>query len=67
MAEAEAHSLGDRLERALEPHADTVGEIERGERAKPHNLRRNVLLAAAPVQAARGRDRAAHRSDRRMT
>ena len=42
-ATTEGHSLGDRVERAIERHADTPGEIERGERDKPHNLRRNVI------------------------
>jgi hypothetical protein len=36
-------SLGDRVERALERHADTAGEIQRGEHEKPRNLRRTVL------------------------
>lgn len=49
MAEAEARSLGDRLERAVERHADTAGEIERGEHAKPHNLRRNILWLAVTL------------------
>ncbi len=38
-----AVSIGDRLERAIERHADTAGEIERGERQKPTSLRRNVV------------------------
>jgi len=42
-ADGDPRSLGDRLERAIERHADTAGEIERGEHEKPHNLRRNVL------------------------
>src|SRR3954468_11863032 len=47
MAEATVHSLGDRVERAIERHADTPGEIERGEHEKkPHNLRRNVFWLA---------------------
>src|SRR4051794_38100177 len=46
MAESSASSLGDRIERALERHADTAGEIERGEHEKPRNLRRNVLWLA---------------------
>ena len=41
--EADVHSIGDRLERAIERHADTAGEIHRGEREKPRSLRRNVL------------------------
>ena len=36
-------SFGDRVERAIERHADTVGEIRRGEREKPRPLRRNVV------------------------
>jgi uncharacterized protein (TIRG00374 family) len=36
-------SVGDRLERAIERHADTAGEIHRGEEAKPRSLLRNVL------------------------
>jgi hypothetical protein len=36
-------SIGDRLERAIERHADTAGEIRRGERQKPRSLRRNVV------------------------
>jgi uncharacterized protein (TIRG00374 family) len=36
-------SVGDRLERAIERHADTAGEIHRGEREKPRSLRRNAL------------------------
>ncbi len=49
MSAAEALSPGDRLERAIERHADTAGEIERGEREKPHNLRRNVLWLAVTL------------------
>src|SRR3954471_23733173 len=50
MAEAEVHSLGDRVERAIERHADTPGEIERGEHEKkPHNLRRNVFWLAVTL------------------
>ena len=43
--EAVAGSIGDRVERAIERHADTVGEIRRGEREKPRALRRNVRVA----------------------
>src|SRR3954451_6231131 len=46
MGETTAPSFGDRVERAIERHADTPGEIERGEREKPHNLRRNVFWLA---------------------
>ena len=41
--EAAVGSIGDRVERAIERHADTVGEIRRGERAKPRALLLNVL------------------------
>jgi uncharacterized protein (TIRG00374 family) len=41
--DAAAVSVGDRLERAIERHADTAGEINRGEHAKPRSLRRNVV------------------------
>ena len=41
--EAAVHSIGDRVERAIERHADTVGEIRRGEREKPRALLRNVV------------------------
>src|SRR4051795_3179104 len=43
MADAPATTLGDRFERAIERHADTAGEIARGEEEKPHNLRRNII------------------------
>src|SRR6476469_2885096 len=46
MADAEATTLGDRIELAIEHHADTAGEIARGEEQKPHNLRRNVIWLA---------------------
>lgn len=46
MAEAQATTLGDRFERAIERHADTAGEIARGGEEKPHNLRRNVIWLA---------------------
>ena len=39
-------SLGDRVERAIERHTDTEGEIERGERAKPRSLVRNLVWLA---------------------
>ena len=38
-----AASVGDRLERALEEHADTAGTIERGEQERPRSLLQNVL------------------------
>jgi uncharacterized protein (TIRG00374 family) len=41
--DAATGSIGDRLERAIERHADTAGEIERGEREKPRSLRRNIV------------------------
>ncbi len=41
--EAAADSIGDRVERAIQRHADTPGEIARGEVEKPRSLRRNVL------------------------
>src|SRR3954454_21050922 len=44
MDEATELSLGDRVERAIERHADRPGEIARGEREKPRNLRRNAIL-----------------------
>jgi hypothetical protein len=45
MGEVRAETLGDRVERAIERHADTPGEIERGEQQeeRPRRLRRNVL------------------------
>src|SRR3954451_16260186 len=49
MPETAVHSLGDRVERAIERHADTPGEIERGEHEKPHNLRRNVFWLAVTL------------------
>jgi uncharacterized membrane protein YbhN (UPF0104 family) len=42
-------SIGDRVERAIERHADTVGEIRRGEREKPRALRRNVVWLVVTV------------------
>src|SRR3954452_5449329 len=39
-------SVGDRVEQAIERHADTPGEIERGGREKPRNLRRNIFWLA---------------------
>ncbi|MBO0846379.1 MAG: flippase-like domain-containing protein [Nocardioides sp.] len=47
--EAAVHSIGDRLERAIQRHADTPGEISRGEREKPRSLRRNVIWLAITV------------------
>ena len=47
--EAVAGTIGDRVERAIERHADTVGEIDRGERAKPRALRRNVVWLVVTV------------------
>lgn len=41
--EAGATSIGDRLERAIERHADAAGEIRRGEHEKPRSLRRNAV------------------------
>jgi uncharacterized protein (TIRG00374 family) len=41
--EDSATSLGDRLERAIERHADAAGEIQRGEHEKPRSLRRNAV------------------------
>jgi uncharacterized protein (TIRG00374 family) len=38
-----AGSIGDRLERAIERHADTAGEISRGERESPRSFRRNAV------------------------
>jgi uncharacterized protein (TIRG00374 family) len=45
---ARAESLGDRVEHAIERHADTAGEIERGEAAEPARggLRRTVIWLA---------------------
>jgi uncharacterized protein (TIRG00374 family) len=39
-------SIGDRIERAMERHADTAGEIQRGEQAKPRSLVRNLVWLA---------------------
>jgi uncharacterized protein (TIRG00374 family) len=44
--DAMSGSVGDRLERALERHADTAGEIHRGEEQKPRSLLKNVLWLA---------------------
>jgi uncharacterized protein (TIRG00374 family) len=44
--EAAVGSVGARLERAIERHADTPGEIDRGEREKPRSLRRNLVWLA---------------------
>jgi uncharacterized protein (TIRG00374 family) len=43
-----SESLGDRLEQAIERHADTAGEIERGQAAEPPRgrLRRTVMWLA---------------------
>src|SRR6478736_4585922 len=43
MAEPTELSIGDRVERAIDRHADTAGEIQRGEHEKPRNIRRNVI------------------------
>jgi uncharacterized protein (TIRG00374 family) len=43
MADATAASMGDRVEQAIQRHADTAAEIQRGERQKPHRLRRNII------------------------
>ena len=40
---ADPISIGDRLERAIERHADTAGEIHRGEQSKSRSLLRNVV------------------------
>jgi uncharacterized protein (TIRG00374 family) len=44
--DADAVSIGDRLERAIDRHADTAGEIHRGEEQKPRSLLRNVVWLA---------------------
>src|SRR3954468_19202954 len=49
MTATTVHSLGDRVEGAIERHADTPGEIERGEHEKPHNLRRNAIWLAVTL------------------
>lgn len=36
-------SIGDRLERAVERHADTAGEIDRGEQQRPRSLLKNLV------------------------
>jgi uncharacterized protein (TIRG00374 family) len=41
-----SQSVGDRLERAIERHADTAGEIRRGEQEKPRSLLRNIVWLA---------------------
>src|SRR5258708_6649808 len=46
MTDIPANKLGDRVERAIERHADTPGEIERGEHEKPKRLRRNIVWLA---------------------
>jgi uncharacterized protein (TIRG00374 family) len=46
MTDMPVNSLGDRVERAIERHADTPGEIERGEHEKPRRLRRNIVWLA---------------------
>ncbi len=38
--------VGDRIELAIEHHADAAGEIERSERTPPHRLRRTVFWLA---------------------
>lgn len=43
---ADADSIGDRIERAIERHVDTAGEIHRGEEQKPRRLWRNVVWLA---------------------
>ena len=45
-AETPGPTLGDRFERAIERHADTPGEIARGEHETPRNLRRNIVWLA---------------------
>ncbi|WP_344044707.1 YbhN family protein [Nocardioides panacihumi] len=42
-------SVGDRLERAIERHADIAGEIHRGEEEKPRSLLRNVVWLAVTL------------------
>ncbi|WP_028059736.1 lysylphosphatidylglycerol synthase transmembrane domain-containing protein [Candidatus Solirubrobacter pratensis] len=48
MDRARSESLGDRLEQAIERHADTAGEIERAQAAEPPRgrLRRTVMWLA---------------------
>jgi uncharacterized protein (TIRG00374 family) len=46
MVDVPAQSLGDRVETAIEHHVDTAGEIDRGQRAGRHRLRRNVVWLA---------------------
>jgi uncharacterized protein (TIRG00374 family) len=45
MTEPPDGTVVDRVERAIERHADTVGEIQRGEREtpKPRRLKRNII------------------------
>jgi hypothetical protein len=45
MTDPPAGTVGDRVERAIERHADTAGEIARGEHEKPQprRLRRNII------------------------
>lgn len=43
MSDAPTGTLGDRVEQAIERHADTAAEIERGASQKPHRLRRNII------------------------
>jgi uncharacterized protein (TIRG00374 family) len=38
-----APTVGDRVELAIERHADTAGEIQRGAHERPHRLRRNII------------------------
>jgi uncharacterized protein (TIRG00374 family) len=47
-ADASPHQelLGDRVERAIERHADTASEIERGEQEQPRRLRRTIFWLA---------------------
>jgi uncharacterized protein (TIRG00374 family) len=42
-SDAPTGTFGDRVEEAIERRADTAGEIQRGERQKPHRLRRNII------------------------
>jgi uncharacterized protein (TIRG00374 family) len=42
-------SLGDRLERTISRHVDTLGEIRRGDREMPTSLRRNLLWLVVTV------------------
>jgi len=47
--EAAVGTIGDRVERAIEQHVDTAGEISRGEQEKPRSLRRNIIWLAVTL------------------